>query len=129
MKRILFIMLAPFLFASCKNDKTSAAEKQNADSSENAEKKVVSDNDELPQPYATKSVTKRSDVIGWKEGQMPTAPEGFVVSKFAEGLQHPRWIYVADNGDVFVSQADKDNSANNILLFRDNNKDGVAESK
>ena len=129
MNRILVLLLGALFFVSCNNDKTSASEKQSADSSENAEKKIVSDSDRLPDPDTTKSATKRSDVIGWKGGQMPTAPEGFVVSKFAEGLQHPRWIYVADNGDVFVSQADKDNSANNILLFRDNNKDGVADSK
>ena len=60
---------------------------------------------------------------------MPVAPAGFTVSKFAEGLQHPRWIYVAANGDVFVSQADNEKSADNILLFRDANKDGTADSK
>jgi glucose/arabinose dehydrogenase len=122
--------LAIILFAACNNNRTaSSKEKETADSTETAENKVVSNDDELPPPFATKSIAKRSDVIGWKKGQMPTAPEGFVVSKFAEGLQHPRWIYVANNGDVFVSQADQKNSANNILLFRDRNKDGVADSK
>jgi glucose/arabinose dehydrogenase len=127
--KLLFTLLACFvLLVACNNSRTSA-EKASADSAEKAENKIVDENDQLPPPYATKSEIKRSKVIGWKEGQMPTAPEGFTVTKFADGLQHPRWIYVASNGDVFVSQADKENSANNILLFRDENKDGVAESK
>jgi glucose/arabinose dehydrogenase len=84
----------------------------------------------LPAPYATKSVTNRSNVIGWKDGLMPRAPDGFTVSIFADGLESPRWIYTVENGDVFVSQADREGKkGNNILLFRDANKDGMPESK
>jgi glucose/arabinose dehydrogenase len=84
----------------------------------------------LPAPFATKSVRNQSKVIGWKEGQLPVAPSGFSVSAFATNLESPRWIYVAPNGDVFVAQADREGKkGNNILLFRDNNGDGVAESK
>jgi glucose/arabinose dehydrogenase len=128
MNRNILAITAFLLLTACNNNRT-AAEKETAASTEKEENKIVTPGDELPPPYATKSTAKRSQVIGWKEGQMPAAPEGFVVTKFAEGLQHPRWVYVAENGDVFVSQADKDNSANNILLFRDTNKDGIAESK
>ncbi len=117
------------VLVSCNNNSATSEEKAKADSIENAENKVVKNGDVLLEPYTTKSTTKQSKVTGWEKGQMPVAPEGFVVTRFAEGLQHPRWIYVADNGDVFVSQADKEKSANNILLFRDTNKDGIAESK
>ncbi len=110
---------------------------------------------QLPQPYATKSTSKFSKVIGWPTGKTPIAPKGFKVTKFAEELENPRWIYVAPNGDVFVSEAgtrkpktsEKETSkkgsnadfynsksqnfgsANKILLFRDSNKDGIYETK
>ena len=44
-------------------------------------------------------------MIGWKDGNVPIAPAGFTVTKFAEGLQHPRWIYVGDNWDVFIAES------------------------
>ncbi|HET6224868.1 MAG TPA: sorbosone dehydrogenase family protein [Bacteroidia bacterium] len=84
----------------------------------------------LPKPYATKSVDNRSQVIGWKDGKMPIAPEGFVVSKFADGFENPRWIYIGPNGDVFVSEAaTRPNSANRVTLLRDENKDGTYETR
>lgn len=128
MKLIVFISIAWFAIAGCKNT-PSKTEKAALDSSEKAENKVVQGDEVLPEPDTTKSVTNRSKVIGWEKDKMPVAPQGFTVSKFAEKLEHPRWIYVADNGDVFVSQGDKDKSPNDIILFRDSNKDGVAESK
>lgn len=59
----------------------------------------------LPAPFATDSVKVFSKVIGWDQGKMPVAPAGFTVTKFADSLQNPRWIYVAGNGDVFVAEA------------------------
>jgi glucose/arabinose dehydrogenase len=41
----------------------------------------------------------------WAAGDAPVAPAGFTVTRFAEGLQHPRWLYVLPNGDVLVSLA------------------------
>jgi len=43
-------------------------------------------------------------VVGWKDGQMPKAPAGFTVTKYAEGFQSPRWMYVLPNGDVLVAE-------------------------
>jgi glucose/arabinose dehydrogenase len=48
----------------------------------------------LPAPFATPSVDNSSKAIGWPEGKTPIAPEGFTVSKFADGLDNPRWLYV-----------------------------------
>jgi glucose/arabinose dehydrogenase len=80
----------------------------------------------LPAPYATKSVTNHPDVIGWTEGKMPTAPEGFTVKKFADGFQNPRWIYQADNGDLFIVESStKPNSANRVTIMQDSDKDGT----
>ena len=32
------------------------------------------------------------EVVGWPAGAAPKAPPGFVVTRFAEGLDHPRWL-------------------------------------
>ena len=106
--------------------------------------------DTLPDPFATKSSKNFSKVIGWPEGKTPVAPAGFTVTKFAGGLSHPRWIYVADNGDIFVALSntklsglkrlgaklsrkiktqDYGDSPDKIILFKDANKDGVPESQ
>src|SRR5688572_17527426 len=104
--------------------------------------------DSLPPPYETKSVKNFSKVIGWPENKTPSAPPGFIVTKFAEGLQNPRWIYVTSNGDILVAEANTETkgikkvaekisgkaesknsgeSANRITLLRDKNKDGKPE--
>ena len=104
----------------------------------------------MPAPNATKSVQNFSEVVGWKDGKMPVAPNGFEVNKFAEGLEHPRWIYTDDNGDIFVAESNTilkgiikigakisrkiktqhiGESANRITLFRDENKDGIPEKR
>ena len=44
-------------------------------------------------------------MIGWPAGGAPSAPPGFIVERFAEGLESPRWIYVLPNDDVLVAQA------------------------
>jgi len=41
---------------------------------------------------------------GWPDGQQPVAAEGTTVTAFAQGLQHPRWLYVLPNGDVLVAE-------------------------
>jgi glucose/arabinose dehydrogenase len=74
-------------------------------STEKSHKVVDIPNDSLPPPNATPSKRNFSKVLGWKDGKTPIAPEGFTVSLFADSLQHPRWIYVADNGDIFVSES------------------------
>src|ERR1044071_1785115 len=80
----------------------------------------------LPEPFATKSVTNHPDVIGWVEGKMPIAPAGFTVKKFADGFKSPRWIYQEPNGDLFISEAStKAKSANQITILLDTDKDGV----
>lgn len=83
----------------------------------------------LPAPYATTPTKKSSKVIGWPEGKMPVAPAGFTVTKYAGKLNSPRWFYLLPNGDLLVSesQTSRKKSANDILLFRDADHDGVPE--
>ncbi|WP_165749739.1 PQQ-dependent sugar dehydrogenase [Cellulophaga sp. Z1A5H] len=83
----------------------------------------------LPKPYATESVSKQNKLVDWPAGKMPTAPEGFEVTKFADGFQNPRWTYIGPNGDIFVCEANTRNSAGRITLLRDTNEDGTFEMR
>lgn len=104
----------------------------------------------LPAPYQTKSTTLYSNVVGWAKNQAPSAPTGFKVEQFAGALNNPRNIYVAPNGDVFVAEANTEvsgikkvgadllgkgksqklsESGNRIILFRDVNGDGSADTR
>lgn len=53
------------------------------------------------------------------------APEGFAVTVFAEGLQNPRMLAVAPNGDVYVTQR----TTGNVVLLRDADNDGKADAQ
>lgn len=66
------------------------------------------DKAKLPEPG--KSVSNYSNVIGWEEGQAPKAPEGFTVTKYAQGFDNPRWMYVTPNGDVLVAESNSNYS-------------------
>jgi glucose/arabinose dehydrogenase len=100
----------------------------------------------LPAPYSTGSAKNFSKVEGWKDNNTPVAPNGFTVTKFAEDLDHPRWIYAAENGDIFVAESNTvlkgiskigaglsrkistqhiGRSANKVILFRDFDKNGI----
>jgi glucose/arabinose dehydrogenase len=41
---------------------------------------------------------------GWTAGDKPVAAPGLVVSAYATGLDHPRWLAVLPNGDVLVAE-------------------------
>jgi len=91
---------------------------------------------------------------GWPEGAKPTPASELSVTAFATGLDHPRWLYVLPNGDVLVAETNAPPraeegrgikgwiyqteqkragagvpSANRIMLLRDTDGDGVAETK
>ena len=68
---------------------------------------VQSDN--LSSSRTTKSVRNYCKVIGWK-GATPKAPEGFVVEKFADGFENPRWLYITPNGDILVAESNSNHS-------------------
>ena len=106
--------------------------------------------DSLPLPFATKSTSNFSRIIGWKKGETPIAPAGFSVTRFADSLDHPRWIYVMPNGDVLIAESNTilsgikkigaqlsrkikthhyGESANRITLFRDKDGDGIPEQR
>jgi glucose/arabinose dehydrogenase len=62
--------------------------------------------DQLPKPYATPAVDDTSKKIARPPGARPQVPQGFTVSVFARGLKDARWMTVAPNGDVLLSEPD-----------------------
>ncbi len=85
--------------------------------------------------------------------QLPAPAEGYALTEFAAGLDHPRWIYELPNGDILVAEsnapAKEDGggirgffmkramaragagvpSPDRISLLRDADGDGIAETK
>ena len=60
---------------------------------------------DLPAPYATKSVNNNAKLLPRPEGAMPTAPSGYSVSLYASGLDNPRLLRAAPNGDIFLAES------------------------
>lgn len=78
----------------------------------------------LPAPYATSSVARTGAYEPWN-GRKPTAPAGFVVNVYAEGLSRPRWLLPLPNGDVLVAESYQ----GRIRLLRDTDGDGDADER
>lgn len=126
------------------------------DSSKLPEQASVGASPTLPEPNSTFLPTvKIATAKGWPEGAAPVAAQGLAVTAFARGLDHPRWLYVLPNGDVLVAEsnapADRPEegkgikgfittqvqkragagvpSPDRIILLRDKDGDGIAESR
>lgn len=127
----------------------SCKENKNQDKLQKDVVKTETDTLKLPAPDEKSSKNKFSNVIGWPSGKTPVAPSGFTVTRFAENIKSPRNMIQASNGDIFVVLSNSERSAtekvkndisgksdaevngksaNRIILYRDANKDGVAES-
>lgn len=110
---------------------------------------------QLPPPHETLIPTVNiAPAKGWPVGATPAAAAGLSVTAFADGLDHPRWLFVLPNGDVLVAETNapprpEDGrgirgwimhrvmrqagagvpSANRITLLRDLDSSGVAKSR
>ena len=60
--------------------------------------------DQLPQPFATPSAGNPPRVVSQPRGATLHLPPGFSISVFAEGLEDPRHMLLAPNGDVILSE-------------------------
>lgn len=60
---------------------------------------------DLPAPYDTTSSGNSPRVVARPAGAMPKAPPGFTVTQIASGLENPRAMKVAPNGDVFIAES------------------------
>jgi glucose/arabinose dehydrogenase len=69
---------------------------------------------DLPAPYATRSTANLSHQEARTDAEIPKAPPGFTVDLFATGLNTPRVIRVAPNGDIFVAET----GAGSVRVFR-----------
>jgi glucose/arabinose dehydrogenase len=136
-----YICVAGVLLAACGGSARVPLERQ------------IGPSPELPAPRTSPiPVVKVAKAVHWRAGETPTAAAGLAVNAFAQGLDHPRWLYVLPNGDVLVAETnapgDREKkkgirayfmnqffakagaavpSANRITLLRDADADGVAE--
>jgi len=78
---------------------------------------------DLPKPFTTQSAENGADVVSRPENAWPVAPAGFKVELFATGLENPRLLRTAPNGDVFLAESE----AGRIRVFRGVTSDGKAE--
>jgi glucose/arabinose dehydrogenase len=113
----------------------------------------------LPEPTSSVIPTVNiASAKGWPLGSAPSPAAGLAVNAYATGLDHPRWLYVLPNGDVLVAESntpantDKPSGfigtvkgffmgmamksagagvviPNRIILLRDTNGDGTAETR
>lgn len=79
---------------------------------------------DLPPPYATPSVDRGPRMIPRPPDAWPKVPAGFQVQQLATGLENPRVVITAPNGDLFIAES----KANRIRVLRDANHDGKVES-
>lgn len=78
---------------------------------------------DLPAPYATHSASNGPDLVARPSNAWPKAPEGFSVQQFATGLENPRELRTAPNGDVFLAES----ASGTIKVFRGITSDGKAQ--
>lgn len=81
----------------------------------------------LPPPFETPWFRKPTRSVPMPDNHRLTVPPGFTVNVFADGLQMPRFMALAPNGDVFVSEPAR--NAARITILRDADKDGSAETR
>lgn len=110
---------------------------------------------QLPEPRKTMIPTVNvAPARGWPQGGSPSPAPGLAVQALALGLAHPRSLLVLPNGDVLVAETDAPQteeskkgikawisrqvmqkagshrkSPNRIVLLRDSDGDGVAETR
>ncbi len=61
--------------------------------------------EDLPAAFDTKSVDNGPRLVKRPEGAWPKAPAGFTVELLAQGLDNPRKVVTAPNGDLFVAES------------------------
>jgi glucose/arabinose dehydrogenase len=125
------------------------------DSAEYSVAEVTGDDPVLAEPDAqTIPTVAIAEPVGWADGEQPDAAPGLTVNRFATGLDHPRVLYTLPNGDVLVTltrapgsgdggggiqgwiasilferAGSAGTSPNQLVLLRDADGDGVAETK
>jgi glucose/arabinose dehydrogenase len=61
--------------------------------------------DALPAPYAGRSASNSATIVAARPNAALKVPLGFTVERFAAGLETPRTLRVAPNGNIFVAES------------------------
>jgi glucose/arabinose dehydrogenase len=69
---------------------------------------------DLPAPYGTDTANNGPRLVARPDDAWPKAPAGFTVQRYATGLDNPRLIRTAPNGDFFLAES----SSGKIKVFR-----------
>ncbi len=77
---------------------------------------------DLPAPSPKESVDNGPTLVPRPANAWPMAPEGFKVELYATGLDNPRLLRTAPNGDIFLAESE----SGKIKVFRGVGKDGKA---
>jgi glucose/arabinose dehydrogenase/mono/diheme cytochrome c family protein len=75
---------------------------------------------DLPAPYLTASASNGPQLVARPGDAWPKAPAGFTVQQYTTGLDNPRLIRTAPNGDFFLAES----SSGKIKVFRGITADG-----
>lgn len=151
-KKILIAILVLILLAF-----VATAYLLRGDTAEMSVEEVAGTDPTLREPNAERFPTVQiAEPVGWAANEAPEPAEGLTVTRFAEGLDHPRTLYALPNGDILVALTGKpaneqgaagigariqgwiagllmssagaeDQPANRIALLRDADGDGRAE--
>jgi len=78
---------------------------------------------DLPSPFASQSASNGPTVVARPENAWPKAPAGFKVELYATGLNNPRLMRTAPNGDIFLAET----NGGDIKVFRGITPDGKPE--
>lgn len=141
MKKLLAIAACAFALTACAESRSPTDQGYGA-------------NPQLPPPKEDGALPtlNTATATGWPDGAAPVAPEGFTVTRYAEDLIHPRWVYLLPNGDVLVAESSSTPSegggimgwirnqvqrragaiaenANRISLLRDADADGDVDDR
>ena len=68
----------------------------------------------LPAPYATPGVDNHSTIVSRPANALPQVPQGFTIEPYVTGLSGPRFMAMAPNGDVFLTEM----GAGKVTLIR-----------
>lgn len=79
---------------------------------------------DLPEPYLTPSADNRPHLVARPADAWPKALPGFKVTQFVAGLENPRLIRRAPNGDLFVVESEP----GRIRVLRGIGQDGTAKT-
>ena len=80
---------------------------------------------DLPGPLPNESVDNGPTLVDRPQNAWPIAPKGFKVELYATGLDNPRLIRTAPNGDIFLAES----QPGIIKVFRGVGADGKAKTE